>query len=233
MNDITICIKTFIRPKSLDKCLTSIRSKYEKVKILVANDGLEPIENEKATTIYNLPFDIGLSAGRNFLLEKVTTPYIMFIDDDTIFTQDSNVDGMLETLKSINNIDLISGKTKGNYFYGTLEIENDILYRNFKSYRSVQQGYKIYDFVPNIFVAKTNKIKKVKWNQNLKIVEHMDFFWRAKNVIKSTVHESYFLNTRERPSDDYYNHRIGRIKYFHKLQCDAIGVKDIENRTIK
>lgn len=229
LEDLTICVKTFMRPHSLDKCLFSIRAKYPDVKILVANDAIEPIKNEKATIVFNLPFDVGLSAGRNFLLEKVATPYVMFIDDDTIFTQESNLQDMLEILKS-NNIDLVAGKIRGNDFYGTLEIEDGVLYRNCKSYRSIEQGFKIYDYVLNLFIAKTDKVKQIKWNEDLKIVEHMDFFWRAKDHIKSTVCENaYFLNTSDRPPR-YSDYRVKRINHFKKMQCNVIGVKDIRNR---
>lgn len=230
MKDLTICIKTFIRPKTLDKCLTSIRSYYPDVKILVANDGPDSIVNDKADQIFDLPFDVGLSAGRNHLLDKVKSEFVMFIDDDTIFSETSKVEDMLSVLHNNSEIDLVAGKIRGNSFCGTLEKENGTLFRNIGSYRSTVAGFKIYDYVLNLFVARTSKIKEVLWDEELKIVEHMDFFWRAKGVLCCTALDHvYFHNTRERDAE-YSKFRVERIPFFMQKQCEKIGVTEIRDR---
>lgn len=230
MKDLTICVKTFIRPKTLDKCLESIRARYPDVKILVANDGPDPIVNNKADQVFNLPFDVGLSAGRNYLLDRVETEFVMFIDDDTIFSETSKVEDMLGVLHNNSEIDLAAGKIRGNSFCGTLEKEHGILFRNVGSYSSIISGFKIYDYVLNLFVARTSKVKEVRWDEELKIVEHMDFFWRAKGVLRCTALDHvYFHNTRERDAE-YSKFRVGRIPFFMQKQCEKIGVTEIRDR---
>lgn len=231
--NVTICIKTFLRPQSLSNCLDSIRLFYPNVKILLANDGPEPICNKKADKIFNLPFDTGLSASRNFLLNQVKTEFVLFLDDDTIFTKDSKLELMLNVLENNKNIDLVAGHLTNNPYYGTLEKEGDILYRNFYSSRRTINGFHIYDFVLNLFMARTSKIKYVLWDEDLKIVEHMDFFWRSIGVINSTrLRDVQFINTSEK-NPEYSKFRINRSGKFMRLQCNKIGVKKILSRVNK
>lgn len=230
MKDLTICIKTFERPKCLEECINSIRTFYPNVKIFVADDSEQPTYNNKADEYHFLPFDTGLSYGRNFLLDKVKTKFIMFIDDDTIFTSNECLEKMTSVLKNNQEIDLVAGSIIGNNFFGCLNKDGEILFRDQLKYRKITNGYKIYDYVLNLFVARTEKIKKIRWNNELKIVEHMDFFWRAKDKLISTrLDDCVFLNTSKRNSK-YSKFRIDRIAFYKKKQCDLIGVKSIKDR---
>jgi len=96
--------------------------------------------------------------------------------------------------------------------------------------RTIVDGFPIFDFVPNFFVAKTEKIRKIRWNEKLKIQEHIEFFWRARNKLNCT-YLPYFVsinsNIIESEGTDYPKYRVDRFTYFQKIQLKEIGVSDI------
>ena len=92
MDEVTIIIKTLDRCDCLINLLDSIFKKYPKIRVLVGDDS-EISSKEKVMKKfgeYNLKYfdlekDCGLSAGRNFLLNKVQTKYFVLADDDFVF----------------------------------------------------------------------------------------------------------------------------------------------------
>lgn len=75
LTNLTNGIKTFNRPLCLDNCLEAIRKLYPTIKIIIADDSNDKIKitNKKITDNYNielidLPFDSGLSIGKNTII---------------------------------------------------------------------------------------------------------------------------------------------------------------------
>lgn len=234
--DLTIIIKTFLRPNCLEKCISSIREFYPNIKILVADDSL-PSHIKKRNDINKyliLPFDTGLSFGRNELLKEVTTPYFVLLDDDTIFTKETKLEYALYVLKN-TNFDIVGGIYLPDKFYGNLRKSDDnkFLIRDFGYYEEVLDGYPVYDFVPNFFVGKTALVRKVGWCNELKVQEHTEFFWRGKGILKSTV-LPYFtsINSHERNIELYNKFRFRKDIYFPKAyeKIGVLGFKDIRDK---
>ena len=137
---------------------------------------------------YRLPFDSGLPKGRNFLVEKAKTKYILMAEDDFYFDKEAQIEKLM-TLMEIS--DIAGGLTrtpKGVERYEAfLKRENDILKferiydDNLKEFKGVK--YKETDICFNYFVAKRKIFEKVKWDEKIKIVfEHADFFLRVKEA---------------------------------------------------
>src|SRR5262249_48067864 len=91
LSKTTIIIKTFQPPACLDRAIRSIRKYYPKVHIIVADDGFEPALRNDVEYI-RLPTDVGVSAGRNALLERVKTPYFLLTDDDVEFRPQTKIE---------------------------------------------------------------------------------------------------------------------------------------------
>lgn len=78
---VTLIIKTFEREPCLLPYIKSVREFYPGLRILVADDSRQIAETEEAMSAINnlsyfaLPFDTGVSAGRNFLLDHVGRPF--------------------------------------------------------------------------------------------------------------------------------------------------------------
>lgn len=227
---LTIAIKTFERPGCLQECVESIKKMYPDIKIIVADDSKNPEKNELVDEYYFLPHDSGLSYGRNFLMSKISTPYCMMIDDDTKFVTPNCIDMMVSILDNNPGIDLVAGHILGNIFKGILEKDDDTLYKIIGKHKETINNHKIYDFVINLFIAKTDKIKKILWNNDLKICEHINFFYRAKDTIKSTVcHDAVFLNS-SKTNPTYYKFRTQRVAEYTQKQCESLNVKKIQEK---
>lgn len=115
MKDITIVIKTFNRKESLIKMLTSIQKLASDYPVAIADDSEHSYRDEilakfprLSISYFRLPFDSGLSKGRNCLLNNINTELLLLCDDDFVF--DSRTD--LKKAKQImlkNNVDILSG----------------------------------------------------------------------------------------------------------------------------
>lgn len=226
--DLTIVVKTFERPSCLQDCLESINNMYPSIKVIVADDSLNPQKNDLADEYYLLPHDSGLSYGRNFLLKKVDTPYVMVVDDDTKFITNNCIEMMLNILYENEDIDLVAGCIPNNRFKGILHKDGEILYKLLGKHRDIINGNKIYDIVINLFIAKTDKIKEVSWDNELKICEHTNFFYRAKNILKSTVCEKALFLNSSATNEIYFKFRTSRIDEYTKKQCESLNVKEIK-----
>ena len=106
LNNLTIGIKTFNRPLCLENCLQSIRKLYPKINIIVADDSNDEIKdnNKKITNKYNadlidLPFDSGVSIGRNSIVNKVKTKYYLTLDDDNFIDENTKIIEILQFME--------------------------------------------------------------------------------------------------------------------------------------
>lgn len=228
--DATIVIKSFLRPLALNALVVSIRRTYPNIRIHVADDGDMSELPPNIDEFYRLPFDSGLSKGRNFLVDTVETCYTVLLDDDTVFTENSRLDYAIRVLSEFKSIDIVAGHYLPHHFYGKHTIEDGILIRDMHLASAVVDGFPIFDFVPNFFVARTNALKKVRWDEELKIQEHMDYFWRARGILKCT-YLPYFssINSNAREEGEYKKYRE-RTTHFQALQARKIGVTNIISR---
>ena len=131
-NNVTIIVKTFLRPNCIKRFIKSVRLYYPKITILVCDDSDKPLYNnnyENDNVIwYTLPFNSGVSIGRNLLLSKVKTKYFITCDDDLIFDKNTIIDILYETIEN-TNFDIISGiMGQDNGYYGKFIIKNNKLY---------------------------------------------------------------------------------------------------------
>lgn len=209
MDEITVIIKTMIRPKSLQRLIRSFQKFYPDIKILIADDG-NPSSKDfilskfpaMNISYYQLPSDSGLSYGRNFLLNKVTTKYFLLCDDDFVIDHTLQLDEMIRMLEE-KKLDILGGYFRNYKIVSTakdrlivlaqkiLHYELDTNYignieRNGKelTVRYVIKQFPAFtytDLCHNFFIAKTEQIKAMQgWDNDLKLQEHTEFFIRAK-----------------------------------------------------
>ena len=115
----TIVTKTFLRPSCLEMLLISIRKFYKKIRIIVADDS--PLKyqanTQKLCEKHNhnchhfvMPEYTGWNAGRNLVISQVNTEYVVWLDDDFIFTQNTRLELMFEFLEEHAYYDLVAGQ---------------------------------------------------------------------------------------------------------------------------
>ena len=206
---ITICMKTLYRRRLLKEHLKFIRKKLPNIKVIISDDSdeeyIKETKNEikqyldKNTTYIELPFDSGLSKGRNECVKLVTTPYIILTDDSrTIDISNKKLIEFINFLEKNREYSLITGYcpqrsgiyrhfTKEYYFDDEKKIkEKDIdkskgiKYNNFTFYK-IGRGN-------NTFIARTKVLKENKWNDKMKVGEHRTFF---RNLFKNDIKSLY------------------------------------------
>ncbi len=114
LQNVTIIIKTFERYASLDALLSSISSLNLPCPVIVADDSKNKYEAEIqrqhgdiVAKYISLPFNSGVAAGRNALLENVETDYFVLCEDDFIFDGRTNLAFMRQQMQS--DIDILGG----------------------------------------------------------------------------------------------------------------------------
>jgi glycosyltransferase involved in cell wall biosynthesis len=237
-NVCTAVIKTFERPNKLINLLKSIRKFYPRMHVIIIDDSTSCIKHkwDKKTSYYHMPYDIGLSEGRNIGVSYVKTPYTLVLDDDFLFTEKTKLDIFLHILKNYN-FDIVSGDVVD---YGVMtrsrrgifKIKEKNLVLKYLPANHKKSGYPNLDFVLNFFLARTNILKYYPWDSDLKIREHEEFFWRLKqnNVRVTYTNEVSIWHFPDDHSEikktKYSEMREGRFLHFHKIACTKIGVED-------
>lgn len=224
---ITCGIKTFERPRSIDRLLSSIYRYYPTIRCVVVDDSRQPsLDPEKwpHVTYVRLPFDTGLGAGRNAMIDAVETDYCLYLDDDHNFIGATQL-AKLQAVLDADLADLAGGqfKERGRHFrlyHGLLEIEGETLHyrREARWQKSIPfEGRPLafygVDIVNNFFLAWTDLLREVRWDPELKINTHTEFFLRARKKLRIVfVPEVHVYHNQDRPNEEYAKYRHRRFR---------------------
>uniref|UniRef100_A0A3Q1ERL8 Glycosyltransferase 2-like domain-containing protein n=1 Tax=Acanthochromis polyacanthus TaxID=80966 RepID=A0A3Q1ERL8_9TELE len=185
-SQVTITTKTFLRYDKLNVLLKSIRQFYRNIKVIIADDSLEP---EKITgeniQHYIMPPSQGWFAGRNLAISQVTTKYFVWVDDDFLFTKNTKLEKLVEVMEAIPELDVVGGSVQGGQFHFVLEYEEgDEIDGGCLNRRSNTKSHPLPGFpqcslasgVVNFFMARTDSALKVGFDPKLLRVAHSEFF---------------------------------------------------------
>lgn len=225
LDEVTAVIKTFERPKKLKRLVKSIKRLYPGLKIIVVDDSRQPQHLEGVETIV-MPYDSGVSAGRNAGLAAVSTRYMLCLDDDFVFNRHTDLLSVYRAMQLHPEIDLLAGEV----VYLPLRIVHN--YSETPVFRTEQLplhepgsyigDYRVHLKVPNFYLGRTEKIRLVGWDKNLKRLDHADFFTRAVGVLTSAQdrrfrvlhYPTYFNQTyMERKNDTQRDGLVLHHKY--------------------
>ncbi|GAG95865.1 unnamed protein product, partial [marine sediment metagenome] len=112
---VAIGIKTFMREENLFKTIDSIEKYFPyPYKLYIADDSeiseekeccYQQLENQ-GHMIIRLPFNSGLSHGRNMIIKRVKEAYVLIMDDDILLNDFESIDRMKRILDSKDDIGL-------------------------------------------------------------------------------------------------------------------------------
>jgi len=156
------------------------------------------LRNQDRIKVHHLPYDCGLSHARNELVKlanNLDIKYCLIGADSIKFT---------ESMKSINylikylnyspdfNIDLLGLEVQERISWEAWLDLQDSFILDFIEKNPIEGLLDRYcknnitiwncDIVRNFFLATTKSLLEVKWDNNLKMMEHEDFFWRYKQT---------------------------------------------------
>ena len=259
LDNITFIVKTFKRYNCLDKFLTSCYQFFPDAQVYIADDNDDKEYNQyfyrcfPKAKVFRMPFDSGLSAGRNLLIDRSKRPFIFLLDDDFIFTEKTRLDKFADIMNSDKKIGIVGGvcveSGQETHYEHWLELKGGILrhtpdgdkWETRAGVRCKQTGC-----VLNFSLIRRNLFRDVKWDDDLKIVEHSDFFlqlnkYKNKWKIYFTPEVSIIhLKVRD---EDYSKYRMRWQMFFtiffkkwgiHKLvDMNGHTLELLENDTIK
>jgi hypothetical protein len=221
--DVTIVVKTFERPESLRRLVTSIMAHYPRVPILVVDDSEHPLEPppSEITRYFHLPYNtLGVSAGRNYGWRKVETPYAVICDDDMVFERRTDLGRMLATLRS-TRFGVVSCKCFEHdpwrsvalgfrRFEGSAEIVDGTLVRRLGESSGTVDRLPVYDVVAQFFMAERQALGDDPWDPSLRVaVEHVELFLQLKRRgVLSTMLPDVVVQHHPRLPPRYYDIRM-------------------------
>lgn len=223
--DVTIVAKTFSRPKAMNRLLSSIREATFTGKVLVADDSEKHWSTrDPQVEVLRLPFNVGISAGRNRALERVETPYTLLTDDDFVFTRLTNWQKAYDYLEAHPDVDGVAATqvevpTFKTHIHGT---SNLALYRG-SDKPIYEAGHNLHGLpvrvkTPNIFLARTESLRSIGgWDEELRVLEHSDFFSRASGKL-------VFVQD---PEIQIYHGRTPWLKTFSKHRNDVESSRQV------
>lgn len=185
-SQVTVVTKTFIRYSSLHVLLKSIRDFYKNITVIVADDSFEPEKiTEDNTKHFIMPPAQGWFAGRNLVVSQVTTKYFLWVDDDFLFTEKTKIEELVTIMEAVPELDVLGGSVNQNTFHFTLlyeegeEMEGGCLRRKSGGVLKALPGFPHCSYVHgvvNFFLARTDAVRKVGFDPELRRVAHSEFF---------------------------------------------------------
>lgn len=253
MKDLTFIIVTFLRDEYLFECIKSLRKTYGwECSILVGENNKKTKEKEdflkeNKAKYYKLPFDSGVTKGRNKLIKKVKTKYVCVGDDDFYYDKNAKVDELLNLIKE-KDMDLVGGRIREGSvknYQGFIEIgENFLKYRKIPEeeiekvllYNQTHKKKRAIrcDITFNFFVVKTSVCREITWDEKIKVAsEHSDWFISLKKAGKKiyfypnaiVIHKPVWVSVKNKKEYSLYRKRKGDNDYFGKKHnlCWSIG----------
>uniref|UniRef100_A0A8C0H7S5 Beta-1,4 N-acetylgalactosaminyltransferase n=1 Tax=Chelonoidis abingdonii TaxID=106734 RepID=A0A8C0H7S5_CHEAB len=192
---VTIATKTFLRYDKLRALIASIRRFYPTVTIIIADDSQhpEPVGGPHIEQ-YFMPFGKGWFAGRNLAISQVTTKYVLWVDDDFIFTPRTRMEKLVDVLEK-TSLDLVGGGVREitgvtTTYRQKISVqmggeEGDCLQTR-QGYHHLLEGFPgcvVTDGVVNFFLARTAKVLEVGFDPRLSRVAHLEFFIDGLGVL--------------------------------------------------
>lgn len=227
-NKTTLIVKTFERPQCLSRLIYSIKMMYPNLRIIVADDSREfhPISGVEHL---RMPYDSGVSAGRNLALSQVETPYVVTLDDDFLFNDRTKLEKWLEILET-TKLDLVGGQVSGHPdYHASLHIVDDALV--FRPEPVGREGnFLLWNIVLQFWMGKTKKVREIGgWDNEFKTCDHIIFFAHSIGKIKIGYCPDVGIGHRPTTSPSYYRRRNGRMQQYLRLLMDKLNVKKVIN----
>ncbi len=213
--NVTFIYKSFQRQRLARQLYYNIQEYYPGVQVIVADDSAKPLRIKgDHIQIIQLPFNSGISYGINCALEQVKTPFVIRMDDDRLITPFTNFHGQLRFLMEHPEVDLAAvsyislprcpSLAEAALPYYRQRMENAPLPLKIPHMTQIDANHIVLAKPPNVFVAHTEAIRKVGYDNNIRMIDHNEFFFRAAGVLVSVLDPSAYTLHRHDMFDAGY-----------------------------
>lgn len=237
IKDITFCITSFERPHHLERLLVSIQKFFPNAKVLVA-DYSQVHPKITFGKMLELDFDAGISVARNVLAQACTTKYLLMLEEDFVFTQDTKLEPFLDVLTCDTDMQIavvggcIDMEGERHWYDLDLRKHRKILYgeKSNNPFTATKNGtyYKLCDMVFNYCLWRTQVLRDNPYPPELKIGEHVVCFYLLKERAQWRVaftHQTSIYHDLTGRSSDYQSFRTRA----RALQTAWFNRRDINN----
>ena len=217
---VSILIKSFLRHDSVRNLIASIRRYYPTVPIVVVDDSGFAVnfDIDPYVKTYNLPFDTGVSAGRNFGLTKIQTDYFVLCDDDFEFTEHTDLENFFKIARK-SDLDILGGlvyeKNRPLMYYGNFKVNEETRQVVCVGEYKKHELYNTCDLIPQFFIAKTKRIKKHGWDPELKTAEHSAFVFEHRGTLSVGWTDQVSVKHTQTRNENYNDYRRRGEHYFN------------------
>lgn len=245
-NDIAIVFDNFLRDELTFNLIKSIFRFSSGVKLYIADQSVYSKNTfslyeklmENGHEVIFCGFDCGISNARNKAIEKVKEKYIFMCDSDNLFNKQTQLNDLKSILENNPDMGLISLYEKENnevnHYENNLERCEDILYyRPIKADNTCRlDNYFLCDYTMNVGLAKKEMLDIIKYDCNMKLAEHLDFFMTIKyksnwKVACSTVVQ--IENQDIKIDNEQYNKFRNRNKKYWVMYKEKWNLKQIND----
>lgn len=207
LRQVTALVKTVARPRVVLRLMESVARLCPDLAVVLAHEQPAPPPMPNVTLV-PMPDGSGLSAGRRQGLKRITTELTLLLDDDFVFYRRTDLARAVAYLRRNPQVDIVGGTVVDLPFWTSHDYRGARLFSDSRppifAPGSRIDGLRVHDKVANFFVARTESLRRVNWLPQLKLMEHRDFFSRARGVL-TTVHDSDLRCLHaQTPFDDRY-----------------------------
>jgi len=252
---LTVGIKSYVCDASvgatLRRLVASIRDYYPAVRVLIANDGPLALSAEPwlATDAHaeelRLAGDSGISVGRNALVDAATTPYILLLDDDHLFDEQTDLARLVRAADGGGGggggarWDVLGMRVRNLPGIAELESHVDIVIPRYVARVTAFRGRRVtlcvwnenlgpsvvglttplrVDVVHNALLGRVAALRRTRWRGELKVNEHLSFFLDARAAGLAVGYlPSVFVHHRPRAASACYRAVRFREESFRRL----------------
>ncbi|MCD7817699.1 MAG: glycosyltransferase family 2 protein [Lachnospiraceae bacterium] len=229
VNQVTFIYKSFERQKMAKRLFKSIQHYYPGVQVIIADDSKKSLQLcSPYLKVIQLPFNSGLSYSMNQALKEVKTPFLVRLDDDMLLTPFSKIGTQIDFLNRHPEIDLVgllpctvpqcnSPEIAAKEYY-PISMSNAPKSLLIPHMTKIDDSHVVVGKSPNIYVARTCKIKMIGWDDNIRMMDHNEFFMRAAGNLVSTIDTTSIVFHYPNHFDRNY------MKYRSDVQADQIYI---------
>lgn len=196
--NVTVIFKSFERQKMAKRLYKNLQSYYPGIHVVIADDSTNPLDLKGGSLeVIQLPFNSGLSYGLNCALEKVETPYVLRMDDDELLTLKTCLGRQLQFLNLHQEVDLVGFCTltaircmnpdEAVSAFTAFSMKDAPKPLCIPHMTQIDGNHFVLGKVPNLFLVRTDKLRSIGWDDNIRMIDHQDFFWRAAGNLVSVI----------------------------------------------
>ena len=205
---VTMMVKAFERPAAARRLLRSARTVFDG-RIVIADDSAIPMTTvQLGVDVLPLPFNSGVAVGRNAALDAIETEYVLVTDDDIVFTAATDIESARRRLDAHPEIDIIGFLRVELPRWFAVDFGPDALFDGhdepLREWGEDIGGLPVRYKIEQVYLARTEAVRRVRWDPAIRMVDHSDFFSRAAGQVVVVLDQSIRAYHTPTPFDSEY-----------------------------